>query len=45
MLDYILTSLQEVASILMKPLAKGKFAMLRANLGLLVNIFLAKRER
>jgi hypothetical protein len=41
-LEYVLLDLQ-VADILTKPLAKGKFEMSRERLGLVENIFLAKR--
>jgi hypothetical protein len=41
--EYIPSDLQ-VADILMKPLAKGKFKMLRETLSLMENTFLAKRE-
>jgi hypothetical protein len=42
-LEYIQTD-QQVADILTKPLAKGKFKMFRERLGLVENTFLGKRE-
>jgi hypothetical protein len=42
-LDYISLDLK-VAYMLMKPLVKGKFEMLRERLGLVENTFFAKRE-
>jgi hypothetical protein len=42
-LEYIQTD-QQVADILTKPLAKGKFEMFKERLGLVENTFLGKRE-
>jgi hypothetical protein len=42
-LEYVPSNLQG-GDILTKPLAKGKFEMLRERLGLVENTFLAKRE-